>query len=395
MQRNKVIKSLIMALAISFCFCSLANAEPNIHIGALEIHPFASVEQKYDDNIFLEPDGQEDDDWITTATLGLRMYMPLVPVREKDFIFEGGYHADIIRFWDYTHQNRVDHTAHGLADFKFTNDFTLLIKERFRKTADPATSELTALQKRWRNTAGAVAGYKREKIAVDLGYENIRDKYLDLVNLDKWQNIITPTFYYQLFPKTSVFGEYNYGIIDYDEHTTNSNSHYHQFRIGLKGEYFPKITGIVKAGYEHRIYDESIKSDFSGFTMYGNVIYRFKERSTLDIYGERRPVESTYSTNSYFAANTIGFKFDHQLLERLFLIGGAYYKHNKYPDETTEGSKTAKRRDSILDGKLGLRYEIRDWIHVEGSYEYKQRDSKFSNFEYKDNKVLGKVSVVF
>jgi len=370
-------------------------AEGNIHIGSLEINPFASVEQKYDDNIFLEPDNQENDDWITTTTLGFGANMPLVAEREEDFMLKARYTADIIEFWDDSEQDRVDHAVSALADFKFVNDFTLKLEEDFKKTADPPNSELTALEKRLRNISRVVLGYKREKIGIDLGYRDIRDDYDNLDSLDRREDVITTTAYFQLFPKTSLFGEYNYGKIVYDNNDTNSDSDYSQWRLGLRGEIAPKLTGIIKAGYKSAAYNDSSKDDFEGFTIFGNLIYRLKERSSLNIYGERGSIESAYRTNSYFESNVIGLGLDHQLLEKLFLVGGVSYQLNKYPDTTQEGGVRAKRRDYIWDAKLGLRYEMKDWVIIETDYEYKQRDSKFAAFDYEDNRATTKISLLF
>jgi hypothetical protein len=391
----KVFIAGIIFLFTLFNLIPLANGEGNIHIGALEIHPFASIAQKYDDNIFLEPKNEENDDWITTVTLGCGMQMPIVAERQEDFMFRAKYAADIIEFWDETNQSRVDHTISALADFAFANDFTLKLDENFKKTADPPNSELTDLEKRIRNTIQIFLGYIREDISFDLSYGNIRDDYNKLNNLDKYEHIVTATGYYQIFPKTSIFSEYNFGTIAYDDSATNSDSDYHQIRFGLKGEIAPKLTGVIKGGYKYTTYDDSSKEDFRGVTIFGNLTYNLQERSALNIYGERSSVESTYSVNSYFESNKIGLKLEHQLLERLFLVAEGFYQLNKYPEETAEGSETAKRRDHIWNGGVGLRYRIKDWVVTETNYEYKQRDSKFATFDYENNKVTIKVSFLF
>ena len=394
---EKTIISIGIALVILFTLgnFSLANAMGNIHIGTLEINPFVSLEQKYDDNIFLEPENQENHDWITATTLGFALNMPIIPGREEDFKLEAKYAASFLKFWDYTKQDRVDHIISALADFKFSNDFTFKIEDNFQKTAEPPTSELTALERRFRNTIQAVLGYMREKIGFDFGYKNIRDDYNNLHELDKYEHVFTTTGYYQLFPKTSIFGEYNFGKIIYDNNTSNSDSEYHQYRLGIKGQIAPKLTGLVKAGYKKTDYKNSSKKDFAGFTTLVNVTYDLKERTTLNAYLERGSEESTYSTNSYFEYDKVGLKLDHELLDRLFLVGGGYYQINKYPDQTTEGSVTARRRDKVYDGTVGLRYEIKEWVNLETNYEFKRRDSKFSTYDYKDNKYIMKINFMF
>ena len=394
---EKIIISTRIAMVILLIFgtFSLANAAGNIHIGTLEIHPFASVEQKYDDNIFLEPKDQEDDDWITTTTLGLDLNMPIIPGREEDFTFKAKYAASFLKFWDYTKQDRVDHNISALADFKFSNDFTFKIEDNFQKTADSPNNELTALEKRFCNIAQTVFGYMREKIGFDFGYKNIRDDYNNLNDLDRYEHVFTTTGYYQLFPKTSIFGEYNFGKIIYDNNNTNSDSKYHQYRLGIKGQIAPKLSGLAKAGYKETDYKNTGKKNFKSFTTFANVTYDLKDRTTLNIFAERSSEESTYSSNSYFEYNKIGLKIDHELLEKLFLVSGGYYQLNKYPDETTEDSTTAKRKDKLWDGSIGIRYEMKEWLFLETDYEYKQRDSKFATFDYKDNRFSTKVSLIF
>ena len=389
------IKGATVALFIICFACTSVYALNNIHIGNLEINPFVSLEQKYDDNIFLEPKGQEDSDWITTTILGFGLKMPLVPGREEDFILKLKYDADFITFSDHTKQDRVDHNILAIADLKFANDFTLKIEDQFQKTADPPNSEITSLEKRFRNSSQAVLGYMREKIGFDFGYENIRDKYNNLNSLDKYEHVLTATGYYQLFPKTSILGEYNFGKIIYDNNNTNSDSEYHQYRLGIKGQIAPKLTGLVKAGYKKTDYKNSSKKDFTGFTTFVNVTYDLKERTTLNAYLERGSEESTYSTNSYFEYDKWGLKLDHELLERFFLVTGGYYQLNKYPDQTTESSVTARRRDKVWDGTVGVRYEIKESVNLEANYEFKKRDSKFSTYDYKDNRYTVKINFMF
>ncbi len=395
MLMREKIRIVMIMLFISFCCGSFVYAA-NIHrVGKLEINPFAAIEQKYDDNIFLESNNQEDNDWITTTILGLDLKTPLVAGREEDFTLKAKYDIDFIEFWDHNNQNRVDHNLSALADLKFTNDITLKINDNFQKTADPPNSELTSLEKRFRNTAGAVLGYMREKLGCDFGYQNIRDNYNSLNSLDKYEHVSTATGYFNISPKTSLFGEYNFGKIVYDNNTTNSDSKYSQYRLGVKGQIAPKLTGLVKAGYKKTDYKDSSKENFKGFTTFVNVTYDLQERTTLNIFAERSTEESTYSSNSYFEYNKVGLKVDHELLDKLFLIGIGYYALNKYPDETTESALTDKREDKIWDGSIGLRFELKEWVNLETNYKYTKRDSQFDTFDYKDNKFTTKVNFLF
>ncbi len=395
--KSYFICALAIFLALAFTFTDRVSAEEksNIHIGALEIHPSASVTQIYDTNIFLEPGDEEDDDFITDIGFGIEVKMPLIPQREDDFMLEAFYQADIIRFWDRDDIDRVDHTVRGSLYFAFKNDFRLRIEDNFEKTADPPNSELTALEKRLRNILDAYLVYDREKIRIEGGFRMVRDSYDNFNNLDKTNNMFSGAYFYQIFPKTSIFGEYDYGMIEYDTNQTNSDSKYYQGRLGVKGNLWPKLTGTVKAGYRHVGYDESGKDDFSGFTLFGNIRYNATERTVMNLYTERTSQESSYVTNSHFEVNNIGIKLDHQLSRRLLFNGESFFQLNRYPDETTEGSKTAKREDKFFSIGAGLSYEIKEWWLVSAGYKFKQRASNFDVFDYNDHRIFAQALVLY
>ena len=205
----------------------------------------------------------------------------------------------------------------------------------------------------------------------------------------------TGTWFYRIFPKTSLLAQYNIGISTYDNNETNSDSIYHQFRLGMEGDLWSKITGTVKAGYRYVTYDESDKNDFSDFVLYINGKYDVTERTKMNLYIEKTSQESTYSTNSYFESNKIGTKLDHQLLDRLWFNAGSFFQINKYPTETTEGTDTAKRKDTLWGSNTGLKYEIKEWVSINVDYEFKQRDSKFDTFDYNDHKISIGVSAEY
>ncbi|MEF9426906.1 MAG: outer membrane beta-barrel protein, partial [Candidatus Mariimomonas ferrooxydans] len=256
-------------------------------------------------------------------------------------------------------------------------------------------SELTALEKRFRNILDAYLAYDREKIKIEGGFSMVRDDYDNFNNLDKTDNMFSGAYFYQIFPKTSIFGEYDYGVIEYDTNRTNSDSKYHQGRLGVEGNLGPKLTGTVKAGYRQVRYDEDDKDDFSGFTLFGNIRYDATERTVLNLYAERTSVESSYATNSHFEVNNIGIKLDHQLLKRLWFNGESFFQLNQYPDETIEGSRTAKRKDKLFGIGAGLKYEVNEWWLVSTGYKFKQRASNFDVFDYNDHRILAQVLVVY
>ncbi len=389
--------SIIAAALFVFIFSCKAFAQQtsNIHIGALEIHPFASIKQTYNSNIYLEPDGEKNDDFITDAVLGLGVWRTLIPQREEDFMIKVSYQTDIIEYWRHRRSNRVDHAASGLLDFAFVNDFRLKIKDDFEKTAVPPDSERTSLDKRYRNTLDTTLAYDREEVRFEGGYRTIRDEYDNINNIDKTDNMFTLSSFYQIFPKTSIFTEFDAGAITYDTNETNSDSKYFQARLGAVGNLWPKLTGTVKAGYRNVKYDKRDKNDFSSFTFYGNLKYNATERTEMNFHANRTSEESSYSTNSFYEANEMEIDIKHQLSDRLWLNGKSFLEYNRYPTETTEDSAARKRKDILWGLGAKLKYEIKEWLFIGIDYEFKQRDSNFAIFDYQDHIVSTQASVTF
>jgi len=395
----KALLSCALAVFLVSAFNGTASAQykPNIHVGALEIHPYACVEQTYDSNIYLEPRNRENADNITDIRVGTAVKLPIIPEREEDFLIEGSYHADIIEFWKYKHRDRVDHHARGLLDCTFANDFRLRIRERFEKTADPPDSERTTLDKRYRNVVNPTLSYTREKITLEGGYEMTRDAYDEnrLNNLNRTDHVFTGTCFYQVLPKTSVLAEYNLGLIRYDNHRTNSDSVENQARIGVIGKLWPKLTGTLKLGYRYVSYNESDKTDYSNFTMFANLKYDMTERTIVNLFADRTSQESSYASNSYYEMNKVALNVDHLLAERLRLDGGGFIGYNRYPVTTIEGDDIGKRKDFLWGANAGLKYDIKEWLFVDVGYKFKQRTSRFSVYDYNDHKISAQLCAKF
>ena len=370
--------------------------KPLIHLGSLEFRPYGLIEEKYDSNIYLQPRGQEHDDWITDYRVGFAAKMPLVPERGDDYLLEGNYHADIIEYSKNHKLSRVDHAAHAALTCAFPNDFGFRITEDFLKTQDPPNDERTGLTKRIWNMGEARINYTREKIKFEGAYTLTTNSYLKYSNLDYNDNMFTGTAFYNIGTKTWLLGEFNYGFMNYKNNVTNSDSKYYQGRVGVEGDIAAKLTGTLKFGYRYQDYTlAALANDYASFTAFGNLKYEISGRTTLNIYGERRQEESSYTTNSYYTINTLGIKFGHLLMQCLWLNGGAFGVLDFYPEESTEGAKTSRRKDALWGAAAGFKYEIKDWLFLNAGYEFKQRDSNFNNFSYNDHKVLFRVSVTF
>jgi hypothetical protein len=393
-QKKIIIPASFFLLILPFC--SIVNAaESNIHFGVLEIYPFISVEETYNDNIYRKSGDDLKNDWITRSTAGLGLVFPLIPVRKKDFLVSLDYKTILINYLDYKDENRIDHSASAQIDLNFTNNVFIRVADDYEKTADPATSELTEPEKRFRNNAALVISRKKKKFGFEFGYRNIRDGYETRNNLDKFENVLNANLYYEIFPKTAVSVEYRSGKINYDQNTTNSDSDYQEAGLALKGRLAPKTIGIIKGGYRITDYEEESKDDFTGFTVFGNITYNLKKRFVLNMYGERQPHESTFLTNSYYISNKGGLKIDIRFVYNLYFAADGFYQINNYPLDNVAGVDIEKRKDQLYGGGGSLRYELQDMIIMKLKYDYISRNSNFDFFDYKNNQYSASILLKF
>ena len=369
--------------------------KPRIHVGALEIHPYGSIEEKYDTNVYLEPKDRQNEDWITDYRTGIALKMPFVPSRGEDYVVEGFYHADFIEFLHQNKLSRVDHTAHGSISGNLPSDVGFKVTEDFLRTQDPPNNERTLLTKRWWNMFDARMNYTREKIKVEGAYTQTTNVYDLYSNINYNDYMGTGAIYYLIGTKTWLLAESNAGRIMYNKSPTNSNSQYYQIRVGVEGKIAPKLEGTLKFGYRYQDYSRSDSTDYDALAAYGNVKYDVTQRTSLKLYGERKPIESTYGSNSYYIDNMVGATFDHLLMRRLWLTGGAWWAYDEYPTDSQEGDTVDRRTDALWGTGIGLKYEVKDWLFLNTGYNFKQRDSVFHNYNYNDHQITMRGSVAF
>jgi len=380
MQTSK-IGHFVLVIGI-FCLylgaAGTAWTEGNIGSGAWEIHPYAGVEQRYDNNIYLDPDNEKDDQ-ISVVTGGVNLK---TTVKEHQFEFD--YRADLVEYWDYSTESTDDHRVFALMELNSPSGFSVEIEDTFKKTADPPDLEKVRREERIRNIGSVTAEYQMTDLGISVGYTNILDDYDELESLDKTENIVTLSPNYQVLPKVSAFCEYNYGWIDYDQ-TVLSNAEYHQARLGVKGELTPKLTGMVKCGYQWRDYDQAAKKDFDGGVIFASLTEEFSERTQLEIFGDLGVNESSYSPNNYYRLSRLGLELKQELGYKWSLNLEGSYQRNKYPEQTSAANQSAKRKDDVLIGGIGVDYQIQDWLVAGVNYNYRERSSNLDAFDYGNN----------
>lgn len=375
-----LVLSLVLGMVLMASYV-YAEELQGIKIGQATLHPSITVEERYDSNIFLDPNNRKED-WINYVTPAFKLDMPFGDGDRH--LADVMYKADIQSYAEYDQENHIDQYVNGGVKLNMADKGYLKVRDDFRITRDRSDTEFTQMIKRTENTGEVSAGIDMDKFAYEVGYSNFFRNYADIeyTNLEYNENDGKFTAFYQLFPKTKLLAEYKYGKIDYvSQEASDRDGDYHQGMIGLKGDLTGKTVGIVKAGYQSRTYKGTSEEDFKKPVAEVGLITDFTEKTRLETKFSRMAYESTYENNNYYDSYRLQAKLTQKLWSSWSLYGLLQYENNKYPE--TDSSIDKRRKDDIYTGNVGLQYDIKDWLKAKFNYEFKEDSSNVDTREYK------------
>ena len=365
--------------------------EPNPKPENAKISPWGEIKLQYDDNMFLDS-SNEKSDLIVTLTPGITAYLPF-----SDNLLTFDYHVDFIRFMDYSSQNTTNHNVFGNLQLNW-RDVTFNIYDNFIRTFDRPSTEDVSRVKRDDNRAGITAGVQKDRLGIQIGYENFRRDYKsDPVydQYDRTDHRYSFMVTHQTFPKTKLLLEYDFNQTRYDNNTARSDSDYHQILVGAIGNLTQKTTATIKTGYQFRNYEQTSHPDFNSWVLYSDIVHTFSDKNALTLSLSKTAEESTYGANNYYDVTSASGTFDHFFTPKLLgFITGLYQIHS-YPIETTESGITQKRKDEYYSLGVGLKYYLQKWLTLTLHLEHIIRDSNFSTFDYTQNLVTLSAKAVF
>lgn len=392
--------------------------KPNIKIGKLELHPHYKLTETYDSNIFLAPRskvlGNNADSnkagpvlgsWITENNLGLKASFPLTEMHKLELGYDFVWKA-------YKKDPRLNNTVNQAVDAAYSYkgpNVSAKVADTYVNTVDPATSELTARQKRWQNTATAEGEYAPEggKLFAGADVSQTNHKYVSQsvalrTALNRYEQSFGVKGGYRVRPKTRVYAAYHRQIIHYSVHqsapTKNNKAHFLDF--GVEGDIAPKLTGQVQTGLQYRQYDDppaaGQKKITRNWMLATKLTYKPLERTKVDLSWTRRIEESTFLANQFYIANAASLNVTHKLPHKLTAGVNAGLEIDKYPEATATGGSTANRRDDLYQTGASLDYDIQEYLRTGISYTYRTRNSRFTEqFNYNDHLTSLSLSLLF
>ena len=365
------------------------------------LHGAFRATEDLETNIFLTKD-KEKFDAITSLNPSAGIEIPL-----GKHMLSADYMPSIFLYGRYPDENHTDHLARGLFEINFT-DLKIRVLDIYRDYTDRAADENSRRVGRQENNFKVNLGAQFNKLGFDVGYGNIINTYSqkdDIVyrsisydDKDRVTNAVDGAVSYRVMPKTSIFLEGDLGFINYFNSSLPPDAYYVNALLGVKGRPTNKIAANIKGGCKYQHFDKSdIFNDkpFFGFAASGGVEF-LQTKDDLWKFGlESSVYESDYSNNNSYYGTLVDLRYSHKFNRKLSITPFGAYQLNLYPSETTEGSVTAKRYDNYFNAGCSLKYDIKRWASAEVKYAFTCRSSKFSTFDYTDNKVTFNGTVGF
>lgn len=373
---------------------ALSAAVGNIKIGRTEVHPYLGLKTILDDNIYLDAKNTKSS-LIMTLTPGINLALPV-----DDHKFGLGIHADLLNYSEKSSQNNAVHTTIDiLSDLKFPVGVNFKLKDTFRNTTDPAYSELVERIKRVQNDLSADLGYTiNNYISAGISYSQTSHNYEKAQyqpSLNRIESETGLTVFYSASPKTSVLVEYDLGTINYENINNSNDSAYGQIRVGLKGKLTPKTIGILKVGQQNRKYNQLTGQDANPPTLSLSTLTDFSERTGLRLVANRDFIQSIYAPNPYYISTGLTIELNQKIVQKWAGTVTVRYETNDYPNATTESNITKKRQDNYPQLGFGIKYDILEWVQATAGYLYKERNSNFDSFDYKNSLINLGVTATF
>lgn len=345
------------------------------------LNPYLEIESAYDDNIFLSPTRKSD--FINTFMPGVKIsFLGEDNISQEDFL-QLDIGAKLTAYSDHTFMNSQNPYLSFLWNNYF-NRYHFNLYEKFKKDVT-LESGVTAAQegkiKYLGNDFDFLFGAEYNRLAFDFGLKRYdyfyETQYKRENNYN--ENIFSLTGYVKLAPKTRLLFEYDHGIILYPEEqlTSSKNAKYQELWFGLKGDITSKIVGIMKAGYQYRVY--RARADWDKPILGMDLVYNFKERTSFFLKLDKTAQQSISTDQNYYDLNKVNFGVINRFAfnPKLSLTTDGLYENDNYAS-----SGDTKRKDKLYGLVGAFKYELQRWASAVLDYTYKERDSNINSNDY-------------
>ncbi|TET94663.1 MAG: hypothetical protein E3J28_02150 [Desulfobacteraceae bacterium] len=398
MKRGIFISGLVISIVILLSLQVMAQGG-KINIGKIKVVPGITVQELYDDNIFLgngtnNTTELKESDWITH----------IMPALVFDYSFQErgglslGYSGDLAYYSDNDNNDWQTHKGMFNLNYKAPGGIIIDINIIHTDAEDPYGS-----------LEGYGRGLKTERSSNDLktricydfgnrfkilAYYNYYKQDYDLpedFTQDYDINEFGAGFQVRLLPKTWGFFRYHFGERYYFTHrgkvteANDSDFDWHRVNAGLTWDPGAKLGGELNFGYQLKDYENATDvggnryEDKDTWIAETSITYSATPTIALALRITRAMRETGSDYNEYFEDTGIGINLQKVILTKFTLTVGGVYSVNDY---------NTPREDDNYRANIDLDYQIKDWLTAGVGYRYEKKDSNYAENNYTDNQFM-------
>jgi len=394
-------------------------------------HPYISIQEEYNDNIYLTYKDKKDD-YITTARPGLK-YINMDAKSGIDLDYNLGF----VYYGQETDNKYISHNGSLNAKYLTREHFNFYLKDSFIRSDEQREQEyfttieenkyvLSTRQEReiyWRNVVAPTIEYqfgKEDRIGINYRNniyrtqsETAEDSQEDYINpfFDYWFNqengihleygytignfeessdmtahMANARYTYRFSPKSSVFGGYTFTRRIFDNTTIDSDYDIHEPFLGISYAFSPTLNASAQVGYFWKEMEAGDKTDGPS---YKASITNRDVRTTIVL-----SLQGGY-TEDYFTSENLGFNRYHRLtgsvthfLEKRTSIGLA--------GNIERAEYSAEDRNDWIWGAVGtLSYTPLKWLTLALEISHKELNSDIETNDYEENRGIIKITATY
>jgi hypothetical protein len=415
---KRLVVIVILVLLSGLSFTTIAEAAMR-----KTLTPRISVEEQYDDNIYLLPE-HEISDWITVVSPGISLDLE-TPETTMTLDYEAGFSF----YEDDTDMNSTRHLARAEWNQPLTRYLRLQVTDVFVRSEDPIVE-----------TEGVIEDIRRERsiynrntgevsLSHEFGAEDqitggYRNRYVDdisrrdedsqghegFLSLDKWFApqygiAITSSFgrgefkqpepaqdfdqykggltlNYRWQPSRCLYGRYDFQYNDFEPPEAN-DYRVHQGALGVSLTLGANTDFNIDAGYFVQDYLNGYQIE--GATFGGSLNTRM-QRASIGLAGS-----GGYDQDYYTAENLGSFKFrefsgsaDYLITENVRVFTSASHHRQEF----FEADTPRDRKDKVWRGSAGISLSFWRYLTLSLEGTHLERDSDDRRVEFEDNRVM-------
>jgi hypothetical protein len=332
---------------------------------------------------------------IAPGGASLTGFRPEYPRTLQSYLY---YRADIEAYANNRSLSAVSHLVEGVLQYNMRGGLQIGLEDQFSMTHNQRGTGLSfGIDKYYANLASMSAKYQLgEKSLLRIDYSNYYLHFLGEENgfRDRDDNRVAAYFFYKLWPKTSLFAEYEYLNTAYRDKTVSGSMEHHMF-FGVRYDVTDKTKGMLKVGYGIKDYNRSSVKPNSNIYAEAQLDHKFSEKTSVILTASRRTDETDVATANSIVENTVDVTYLQRLTTKLTGNINLRFTDEKYNGSVTYAGVTKALHDEYIRAGASVLYEFRDWLTFTLGYYFTDRMSNINALSYTNNTIFLRISAIY